>query len=74
MVFQGGLIYRPNTLDNASVWKYIAKDGLKPPAVAAVEQFRKAVEESEKAVAQKQQQNNNSSRRKIREARLTPEI
>jgi len=56
MVFQGGLIYRPYTLDNASVWKYIAKDGLKPPAVAAVEQFRKAVEESEKAAAQKQQQ------------------
>ena len=56
MVFQGGLIYRPYPVDNASVWKYIAKDGLKPPAVAAVEQFRKAVEESEKAAAQKQQQ------------------
>jgi hypothetical protein len=38
------------------VWQYIAKDGLKPPAVTAVEQFRKAVEEAEKAAAQKQKQ------------------
>jgi hypothetical protein len=53
MVFQGGV---PYPLDNAPVWKHIAKDGLKPPNVAAVEQFRKAVEESEKAAAQKQQQ------------------
>jgi hypothetical protein len=40
----------------APVWSYMAKDGLKPPAVTAVEQFRKAVEEAEKAAAQKQQQ------------------
>src|SRR5271165_733783 len=53
MVFQGGVQY---PVDNAPVWKYIAKDGLKPPGVAAVEQFRKVVEESEKAAAQKQQQ------------------
>jgi hypothetical protein len=53
MVFQGGV---PYPVDNAPVWKHIAKDGLKPPGVAAVEQFRKAVEESEKAAAQKQQQ------------------
>jgi hypothetical protein len=53
MVFQGGVQY---PVDNAPVWKYIAKEGLKPPGVAAVEQFRKAVEESEKAAAQKQQQ------------------
>ena len=52
-VFQGGVQY---PLDNAPVWKLIAKDGLKPPAVTAVEQFRKAVEESEKAAQQKQQQ------------------
>jgi hypothetical protein len=64
MVFQGGLIYRPSPLDNASVWKYIAKDGLKPPAVAAVEQFRKAVEESEKAAAQKQQQQQQQQQKK----------
>jgi hypothetical protein len=41
---------------DAPVWRYIAKDGLKPPNVTAVEQFRKAVEEAEKAAAQKQQQ------------------
>ena len=64
MVFQGGLIYRPYPVDNASVWKYIAKDGLKPPAVAAVEQFRKAVEESEKAAAQKQQQQQQQQQKK----------
>jgi hypothetical protein len=40
----------------APVWQYVAKDGLKPPSVTAVEQFRKAVEESEKAAAQKQKQ------------------
>ena len=53
MVFQGGV---PFPLDIAPIWKHIAKDGLKPPAVAAVEQFRKGVEDSEKAAAQKQQQ------------------
>ncbi|HEV2102817.1 MAG TPA: hypothetical protein VGR58_08555 [Candidatus Acidoferrum sp.] len=51
-VFQGGMQY---PLDNPAVWKFTAKDGLKPPAVAAVEQFRKAVEESEKSAQQKQQ-------------------
>jgi hypothetical protein len=53
MVFLGGV---PYPVDNAPVWKHIAKDGLKAPGVAAVEQFRKAVEESEKAAAQRQQQ------------------
>ena len=52
-VFKGGVEY---PVDYAPVWNYIAKDGLKPPSVAAVEEFRKAVEESEKAAAQKQQQ------------------
>lgn len=52
-VYQGGVQY---PLDNAPVWKLIAKDGLKPPTVAAVENFRKAVEESEKAAQRKQQQ------------------
>jgi hypothetical protein len=52
-VFKGGVEY---PVDYAPVWNYIAKDGLKPPSVAAVEQFRKAVEESEKAAVQKQQQ------------------
>lgn len=54
-VFQGGMdIAHP--VDSAPVWKYIAKDGLKPPRVVAMQEFRKAVEESEKAAAQRQQQ------------------
>jgi len=53
MVFHGGV---PYPADYAPVWRHVAKDGLKAPGVAAVEQFRKAVEESEKAAAQKQQQ------------------
>lgn len=52
-VYQGAVQY---PVDNPPVWKFIAKDGLKPPTVAAVEQFRKAVEESEKAAQQRQQQ------------------
>lgn len=52
-VYQGGVQY---PMDYAPVWRFIAKDGLKPPGVAAVEQFRKAVEESDKAVQQKKQQ------------------
>jgi hypothetical protein len=54
MVFQGSGLQYP--LDNAPVWRCIAKNGLKSPRVEAVEEFRKAVEESEKAAAQKQQQ------------------
>lgn len=61
MVFQGGVQY---AVDNAPVWKYIARDGLKPPGVAAVEQFRKAVEESEKAAAQKQRQQQQQGQKK----------
>jgi len=52
-VFQGKVQY---PVDAAPVWKYAEKDGLKPPEVKAVAEFRKAVEESEKAAAQKQQQ------------------
>jgi hypothetical protein len=57
-VFKGGL---PYPVDNAPVWNYVSKDGLKPPGMTAVEQFRKAVEESEKAAAQKQQQGQNKN-------------
>ena len=35
-------------LDASPVWRYIAKDSLNAPQVPAVEQFRKALEESEK--------------------------
>ena len=61
MVFQGGVQYR---VDNPPVWIYIAKDGLKPPRVVAVEEFRKAVEESDKAAAQKQQQQQQKGQKK----------
>jgi hypothetical protein len=41
-------------LDSSPVWRYMAKDCLRAPAVAAVEQFRKAIADSEKAQQQKQ--------------------
>jgi hypothetical protein len=34
-------------LDSPPIWRYIAKDCLRAPTVSAVEQFRKAVAESE---------------------------
>ena len=63
LVFQGGGLQYP--LDNAPVWRYIAKDGLKSPRVEAVEEFR---EESEKAAAQKQQRQQEQGQKKVREA------
>lgn len=54
-VFQGGANI-PFPVDGAPLWTHVAKDGLKPPRMAAVEEFRKAVEESEKAATQRQQQ------------------
>jgi len=53
-----------DTLAGAPVWSYNAKEGLKPPAVAAVEKFRKAIEEAEKAAAQKQQQSQKQVQKK----------
>lgn len=35
-------------LDSSPVWRYVAKDCLRAPVVSAVEEFRKAVAESEK--------------------------
>jgi len=52
-VFQGRRDY---PLDSPAVWRCTVKDGLSAPDVIAVEQFRKAVEESDKAAAQLQQQ------------------
>ena len=40
-------------LDGPPLWRYIGKNALRPPTVSAVEQFRKAVEESEKQQKQK---------------------
>jgi hypothetical protein len=36
------------------VWRYMGKNALGPPTVQAVEQFKKAFTESEKAMAQTQ--------------------
>ena len=44
-VYMGGREY---PLDAPPLWRYIAKDSLNSPQVDAVEQFRKAIEESEK--------------------------
>lgn len=44
-VYMGGRDY---PLDAPPLWRYVAKDSLNAPQVAAVEQFRKAIEESEK--------------------------
>ena len=49
-VYRGGSEY---PLDSPSVWRYMAKDALNQPTVAAVEQFRTAISESEKQRAQK---------------------
>ena len=40
-----------NPLDSPPVWRYAAKDALESPGVPAVEQFRKAIDKSEKALA-----------------------
>jgi len=50
-VYRGGVEY---PLDSSPLWRYIAKDGLRPPQVPAIDQFRKAIDETEKTVAQKQ--------------------
>jgi len=48
-VFRGG----EYPLDSPPVWRYMAKNALNQPTVAAVEQFRTAVNESEKQRPQK---------------------
>ena len=49
-VYIGGEDY---PLDSPPIWRYSAKNALNGPQVAAVEQFRKAIEESEKQRAGK---------------------
>lgn len=51
-VYLGGVQY---PLDGASIWSYAAKNALRPPDVTAVDEFRKAIEEAEKAAQKKQQ-------------------
>ena len=44
-------VYLGNTqypLDSSPVWRYVAKDCLRAPTISAVEEFRKAIVESEK--------------------------
>jgi hypothetical protein len=40
-------------LDSAPAWRYLAKDGLRPHTVPAVDAFRKALAEADKAAAAK---------------------
>jgi hypothetical protein len=47
-VYQGGV---ENPLDGSPAWRYTAKDGLRPHSVPAVDEFRKALTEAEKAAA-----------------------
>ena len=49
-VYRDGVQY---PLDKSPVWRYMAKDALNGPEVEAVEQFRKAIAESEEARQQK---------------------
>lgn len=48
IVLQGGV---DHPLDSPPAWRYIARDGLHSPSVPAVDQFRKAVAEADKAAA-----------------------
>jgi hypothetical protein len=44
-VYRGGV---QTPLDAPAVWRYIAKDCLRPPKVSAVDEFRKAIVDAEK--------------------------
>jgi hypothetical protein len=44
-VYRGGV---GSSLDAPPVWRYIAKDCLREPALTAVEEFRKAIAQAEK--------------------------
>jgi hypothetical protein len=43
-----------NPLERAPIWRHVAKNGLKPPDVPAVEEFRKIFNETEKQQQQQQ--------------------
>jgi hypothetical protein len=48
-VYRGDIEY---PADSSPAWRYIGKEGLRPPKIAAVEEFRKAVAEAEKPQVQ----------------------
>jgi hypothetical protein len=50
-LYRGGVEY---PLDSAPVWRCMAKDSLRSPQVPAIDQLRKAIEDTERAMAQKQ--------------------
>jgi hypothetical protein len=49
-LYLGGVDY---PLDHLPIWGYTAKDALNPPKIPALEEFRKAINETEKALQQK---------------------
>ncbi|MGI4756456.1 MAG: hypothetical protein ACRYGF_06360 [Janthinobacterium lividum] len=50
LVYEG---QQRDALDSNPGWRYVAKDGLRPHNVPAVDAFRKAIEDAEKAAAAK---------------------
>jgi hypothetical protein len=48
VVYEGG---QGDVLNESPAWRYVVKDGLEPHSVPAVEAFRKAVAEADKAAA-----------------------
>lgn len=50
-LYVGGVDY---PLDGTPIWRYTSKDALQPPKVPAIDQLRKAISETEKALQQKQ--------------------
>jgi hypothetical protein len=53
IVYQGGDSYTPYS---AALWSFNAKNGLRPPEMKAVQEFRRVITEAENAAAQKQKQ------------------
>jgi hypothetical protein len=60
-VYRGGVDY---PLERAAVWRYSAKDALRPTSLSAVEQFHKAIEQSEKALAAQDAQKQDAQKKK----------
>lgn len=51
-VYRGGAVEYP--LDSTPIWRYVGKDSLQAPTVAAVEELRKAIANAEKPQTQTQ--------------------